>query len=72
MRTRVSNLYQSIGGFIRGLLDEMPPICQIWRQSSFGHIAKKGLALKKTWQKDHDGVILKVAPMSVADFLTRI
>lgn len=59
---------EKIGGFIRGLLDELPPDLTDFGNKQVWELAKKGLALKRLGKKTMME-FLKVAPMSVADFL---
>ena len=57
-----------ISGFIQSLLDELPPDLSKLGGRQIWELAKKGLALKKLG-KDTMMELLKVGPMSVADFL---
>jgi len=57
-----------ISGFINGLMDETPPDLSNLGGKQIWELAKKGMALKKLGKKTMME-ILKVAPMSVADFL---
>lgn len=57
-----------ISGFINGLMDEMPPDLNNLGGKQIWELAKKGMALKKLGKKTMME-FLKVAPMSVADFL---
>lgn len=57
-----------ISGFINGLMDEMPPDLSNLGSKQIWELAKKGMALKKLGKKTMME-FLKVAPMSVADFL---
>ena len=57
-----------ISGFIRKLTDEIPPDMVHLGGKQLWELAKKGLALKKLGKKTMTE-LLKVAPMSVADFL---
>lgn len=57
-----------ISGFIQGLLDELPPDLSNLGGKQLLSLAKKALALKKLGKKTMME-FLKVAPMSVADFL---
>lgn len=58
----------SIKGFVQGLLNELPPDLSQFGVGQIWDLAKKGLALKKLGKKTMLE-FLKVAPMSVADFL---
>ena len=57
-----------IRGFINGLMNETPPDLMDLRGKQIWELAKKGIALKKLGKKTMME-LLKVAPMSVADFL---
>lgn len=57
-----------ISGFISGLLDDFPPDLENLGAQQLWGLAKKGLSLKKLGKKTMME-FLKVAPMSVADFL---
>jgi len=57
-----------ISGFINGLMDEMPPDINNLGGKQIWDLAKKGMSLKKLGKKTMME-FLKVAPMSVADFL---
>lgn len=57
-----------ISGFVQSLLNEFPPDLTALGTQQLWELAKKGLALKKLG-KDVMLEFLKVAPMSVADFL---
>jgi phytoene dehydrogenase-like protein len=57
-----------ISGFISGLVNEFPPDLTRLEGAQLWALAKKGLALKKLGNKTMME-LLKVAPMSVADFL---
>jgi len=57
-----------IKGFINGLMNEAPPDLMDLRGKQIWELAKKGIALKKLGKKTMME-LLKVAPMSVADFL---
>jgi phytoene dehydrogenase-like protein len=57
-----------ISGFISGLVNELPPDLTHLEGAQLWALAKKGLALKKLGNKTMLE-LLKVAPMSVADFL---
>ena len=57
-----------IRGFIKGLLDELPPDLVNLGGKQIWELAKKGIALKKLGKKTMME-FLKVAPMCVADFL---
>ena len=57
-----------ISGFINGLMDELPPDLSNLGSKQIWELAKKGMALKKLGKKTMME-FLKVAPMSVADFL---
>ena len=58
----------SISGFIKGLLDEFPPDLENLGGKQLWGLAMKALSLKKLGKKTMME-FLKVAPMSVADFL---
>ncbi len=57
-----------IRGFINGLMNDAPPDLMDFGRKQIWELAKKGLALKKLGKKTMME-LLKVAPMSVADFL---
>ena len=57
-----------ISPFIKGLLDELPPDLSNLGGKQLWELAKKGLSLKRLGKKTMME-FLKVAPMSVADFL---
>jgi phytoene dehydrogenase-like protein len=57
-----------ISPFIKGLLDELPPDLTNLGGKQLWELAKKGLSLKRLGKKTMME-FLKVAPMSVADFL---
>jgi len=57
-----------ISGFINGLMNEMPPDLTKLGGKQIWEFAKKGMAFKKLGKKTMME-LLKVAPMSVADFL---
>jgi phytoene dehydrogenase-like protein len=57
-----------ISPFIKGLLDELPPDLSTLGSKELWALAKKGLSLKRLGKKTMME-FLKVAPMSVADFL---
>jgi phytoene dehydrogenase-like protein len=57
-----------IRGFIKGLMNEIPPDLMDLGGKQIWELAKKGMALKKLGKKTMME-LLKVAPMSVADFL---
>ena len=57
-----------ISPFVKGLLDELPPDLTNLGGKQLWELAKKGLSLKKLGKKTMME-FLKVAPMSVADFL---
>lgn len=57
-----------ISPFIKSLLNELPPDLSNLRGKQLWELAKKGLSLKKLGKKTMME-FLKVAPMSVADFL---
>ena len=57
-----------ISRFINGLMDEIPPDLSNLGGKQIWELAKKGMALKKLGKKTMME-FLKVAPMSVADFL---
>jgi len=57
-----------ISGFINGLMNEMPPDMMKLGGKQIWELAKKGMAFKKLGKKTMME-LLKVAPMSVADFL---
>ena len=57
-----------ISGFMKSLVDELPPDLSTLGAEQLWGLAKKGLALKKLGKKTMME-FLKVAPMSVADFL---
>lgn len=59
---------EAITPFVKNLLDELPPDLSIIGGKQLWALAKKGLALKKLGKKTMME-FLKVAPMSVADFL---
>lgn len=58
----------SISGFVRALMDEFPPDLMNLGTKQIWALAKKGMALKKLGKKTMME-FLKVAPMSVADYL---
>jgi len=57
-----------ISGFVQGLLNELPPDLSSFGTKQVWELAKRGLALKRLGKKTMLE-FLKVAPMSVADFL---
>ena len=57
-----------ISGFVQSLLNELPPDLSALGTKQLWELAKKGLALKRLG-KETMLEFLKVAPMSVADFL---
>jgi phytoene dehydrogenase-like protein len=65
---RYHDFIQKIKGFVQPLFSSSPPDLRAFKMEQLWSLAQKGLALKKLG-KETMMELLKVAPMSVADFL---